>query len=41
MMHVFCDFDGTITTRDATDFVLERLAAPNGWRSKPNGRKAS
>jgi 2-hydroxy-3-keto-5-methylthiopentenyl-1-phosphate phosphatase len=28
MFHVFCDFDGTITTRDATDFVLERLAAP-------------
>jgi len=26
--HIFCDFDGTITTRDATDFVLERLAAP-------------
>ncbi|MBU6475194.1 MAG: MtnX-like HAD-IB family phosphatase [Alphaproteobacteria bacterium] len=29
-MHVYCDFDGTITTRDATDFVLERLASP-GW----------
>ncbi len=28
MFHVFCDFDGTITTRDATDFVLERLAPP-------------
>ena len=28
MFHVFCDFDGTITTRDATDFVLERLAEP-------------
>ena len=28
MFHAFCDFDGTITTRDATDFVLERLAAP-------------
>lgn len=28
MIHIFCDFDGTITTRDATDFVLERLAAP-------------
>lgn len=26
--HIFCDFDGTITTRDATDFVLEQLAAP-------------
>ena len=26
--HIFCDFDGTITTRDATDFVLERLAPP-------------
>ena len=30
MIHVYCDFDGTITTRDATDFVLERLASP-GW----------
>lgn len=30
MIRVFCDFDGTITTRDATDFVLERLAPP-GW----------
>ncbi|MBI3440252.1 MAG: MtnX-like HAD-IB family phosphatase [Proteobacteria bacterium] len=29
-MHIFCDFDGTITTRDSTDFVMERLAAP-GW----------
>ena len=28
MFHVYCDFDGTITTRDATDFILERLAAP-------------
>jgi len=28
MIHVFCDFDGTITTRDVTDFVLERLAPP-------------
>lgn len=26
-MHVFCDFDGTITTVDTTDRVLERLAA--------------
>ncbi|HKR88864.1 MAG TPA: MtnX-like HAD-IB family phosphatase [Phenylobacterium sp.] len=27
-MHVFCDFDGTITTVDTTDRVLGRLAAP-------------
>lgn len=27
-MFVFCDFDGTITTRDSTVRVLERLAAP-------------
>ena len=27
-MHVFCDFDGTITTVDTTDQVLSRLAAP-------------
>jgi 2,3-diketo-5-methylthio-1-phosphopentane phosphatase len=27
-MHVFCDFDGTITTVDTTDRVLSRLAAP-------------
>ncbi|WP_192847122.1 MtnX-like HAD-IB family phosphatase [Aureimonas sp. AU4] len=28
---ILCDFDGTITTRDVTDFLLERFAAP-GWR---------
>lgn len=27
-MHVFCDFDGTISTVDTTDRVLSRLAAP-------------
>jgi 2,3-diketo-5-methylthio-1-phosphopentane phosphatase len=27
-MHIFCDFDGTITTVDTTDLVLSRLAAP-------------
>ena len=38
-MHLFCDFDGTISVQDATDYVLERLAAPewqiiqNEWNS--------
>lgn len=38
-MHVFCDFDGTITTVDTTDRVLGALAAPAweeieaDWRS--------
>lgn len=27
-MRVYCDFDGTISTRDTTDFVLSRLASP-------------
>jgi 2,3-diketo-5-methylthio-1-phosphopentane phosphatase len=27
-MHLFCDFDGTISVQDATDYVLERLALP-------------
>lgn len=27
---IFCDFDGTISTFDVTDFLLERFAAP-GW----------
>ena len=31
-MHVYCDFDGTITREDATDFVLSRLAAPE-WET--------
>jgi 2-hydroxy-3-keto-5-methylthiopentenyl-1-phosphate phosphatase len=31
-MHVFCDFDGTITKVDTTDLVLSRLAAP-GWEA--------
>ncbi|HTQ37324.1 MAG TPA: MtnX-like HAD-IB family phosphatase [Steroidobacteraceae bacterium] len=30
-MRIYCDFDGTITTTDTTDFVLERLARP-AWR---------
>jgi 2,3-diketo-5-methylthio-1-phosphopentane phosphatase len=30
-MRVYCDFDGTITTVDTTDLVLERLA-PARWR---------
>lgn len=28
---LLCDFDGTISTRDVTDFLLERFAEP-GWR---------
>ncbi|MDD5544617.1 MAG: MtnX-like HAD-IB family phosphatase [Acidobacteriia bacterium] len=28
---IFCDFDGTITTRDTTDAILEAFAAPE-WR---------
>jgi 2,3-diketo-5-methylthio-1-phosphopentane phosphatase len=31
-MHIFCDFDGTITTVDTTDQVLSRLAAPE-WEA--------
>ena len=27
-MHIFCDFDGTITRCDTTDYVLSRLAKP-------------
>lgn len=27
-MNVFCDFDGTITTQDTTDFILNRFASP-------------
>lgn len=30
-MRIYCDFDGTITTCDTTDHVLERLARP-AWR---------
>jgi len=30
-MHVFCDFDGTISVGDTTDLVLSRLAAPS-WQ---------
>jgi 2,3-diketo-5-methylthio-1-phosphopentane phosphatase len=30
-MHVICDFDGTVSSRDTTDLVLERLARP-AWR---------
>lgn len=31
-MHVFCDFDGTISVVDTTDAVLARLAAPE-WEA--------
>jgi 2,3-diketo-5-methylthio-1-phosphopentane phosphatase len=31
-MHLFCDFDGTISVQDATDYVLERLALPE-WQT--------
>lgn len=31
-MHVFCDFDGTITRCDTTDYVLARLARPE-WEA--------
>ncbi|WP_293904380.1 MtnX-like HAD-IB family phosphatase [Phenylobacterium sp.] len=31
-MRIICDFDGTITRRDTTDLVLERLADP-AWRA--------
>lgn len=30
-MRVFCDFDGTISVQDATDFILFRFADPK-WR---------
>ena len=30
-MPVFCDFDGTISVQDATDFILARLADPE-WQ---------
>jgi 2-hydroxy-3-keto-5-methylthiopentenyl-1-phosphate phosphatase len=30
-MRVFCDFDGTISVQDATDFILARLADPE-WQ---------
>lgn len=30
-MRIVCDFDGTITRQDTTDWVLDRLAAP-AWR---------
>jgi 2-hydroxy-3-keto-5-methylthiopentenyl-1-phosphate phosphatase len=28
VVEIFCDFDGTITTFDSTDFLLEKLADP-------------
>jgi 2-hydroxy-3-keto-5-methylthiopentenyl-1-phosphate phosphatase len=31
-MRIICDFDGTVSRRDTTDHVLERLADP-GWRT--------
>ena len=30
-MQIFCDFDGTISIQDATDFILARFADPE-WR---------
>lgn len=30
-LSIYCDFDGTITTRDSVDFLLEHVAA-DGWR---------
>ena len=30
-MHVFCDFDGTISVQDASDFILARFADPE-WQ---------
>lgn len=30
-MRIFCDFDGTISSQDATDFILSRFADPE-WR---------
>src|SRR6266496_3706023 len=30
-MQVFCDFDGTISVQDATDFILARFADPE-WQ---------
>jgi 2-hydroxy-3-keto-5-methylthiopentenyl-1-phosphate phosphatase len=30
-MQVFCDFDGTISVQDATDFILARFADP-AWQ---------
>ncbi len=29
---IYCDFDGTVTFKDTTDFLLERLADPS-WRA--------
>lgn len=31
-MHVFCDFDGTISIKDATDYILSRFADPEWER---------
>lgn len=30
-LSIYCDFDGTITTRDSVDFLLEKVAA-DGWK---------
>jgi 2-hydroxy-3-keto-5-methylthiopentenyl-1-phosphate phosphatase len=44
-LHVFCDFDGTISERDVTDALLEAFAAPPWrevealWRDKIIGSK--
>jgi 2-hydroxy-3-keto-5-methylthiopentenyl-1-phosphate phosphatase len=32
LVHAYCDFDGTVSVQDATDFVLSRLADPE-WRA--------
>ena len=38
-MHVYSDFDGTITQQDATDFILTRLAKPE-WEAIEDEWKA-
>lgn len=30
-LSIYCDFDGTITTRDSVDFLMEHVAA-DGWK---------
>lgn len=39
-MRIICDFDGTVSRRDTTDLVLERLAGP-GWRALEDDWQAS
>ena len=31
-MQIFCDFDGTISSADTTDWILDQFAAP-AWRA--------